>query len=115
MRDLQKLGVEDALMGSAPNSLCKRPDAREGFDTVILGTLTEFIAKFIKDVDEKLGENEAQITELDKNLEMNAEATEKALAESQEQSQHRVTAQKKQTGKAEALKATELALTTGRT
>merc|ERR1712218_102433 len=54
LRDLQKLGAEESLVTSAPASLLQRPSNRQGFDTVILDTVKDFISTFIKNVDVKL-------------------------------------------------------------
>mmetsp|Transcript_55690 Transcript_55690/g.156839 ORF Transcript_55690/g.156839 Transcript_55690/m.156839 type:complete len:364 (+) Transcript_55690:101-1192(+) len=114
VKDLQKLGAEDALVSSASASLSKPPGDRQSFDTIIVDSIKSFVAALVTQVDQKLAGNQAEAAEADKSLEKTAEAVEKLVAQGQEQSQLLKVATEKQSEKAAAMNAAELALSAGR-
>merc|ERR1719245_1415213 len=79
-KDMLKLGAESALMVSVPAVLAKKPEERQGFDTMVL-------ASFKKVLDDALAANAAKFTvnqtateELNKELAVKEEAADKARA-----------------------------------
>jgi len=101
----QRLGAEDALLASAPAALSKKPEERQGFDTMVLDSLVAVLKQGEKACDSRLQDVAQERTGLD------AEAAAKATchadslaaweAEGDEASKRKAVVKEKESSRAE--------------
>lgn len=101
----QRLGAEDALLASAPAALSKKPEERQGFDTMVLDSLVAVLKEGEKACDGRLQEVAEQRAGLDAEAAakttFHAESLTAWEAESDEASKRKAVVKEKECGKAD--------------
>jgi len=84
VKDMEKVGTDEALLASVPHVLTMRPENRKGFDTMVIDSVRADIADRQKKVDEKISVNLQAAAEIAEEVTAADQAAETARKEETE-------------------------------